>query len=450
LEDVIKTRVLVIDDSKDFCTLLTGTLDKNDCQVMCYNKTENVIKAITDFAPDVVLLAVEMSQRSGIQVLTEIKSAIPRMPVIMLNGGVNSKLIVDAMQKGAADYIPKTMDNEELVNAIRKISEVTLIKDTANKLKAGTANIIGESSSVKNLRSMINNVAVSDIPIFLKGESGTGKSMAAEAIHRCSKRKFKPFGTINCSSLPPTLLEAELFGYEKGSFTGAINAKKGKFEIADGGTIFLDEIGVLSMDLQVKILRIIQDKEFERIGGLNIIKIDVRIIAATNMNVELAIKEGRFREDLYYRLNVLPIFIPPLRERKTDIPPLAEHFLKLSSDKEHKNFNKLSSEVINLLTSYEWPGNIRELDNMIKRAVVLGKEPELKVTDFALPINSKNATTNNISEAPLTSLKDMEHEDLESALKGSSGNITKAAKKLGISRVTLYLRMKKHGISLKK
>jgi transcriptional regulator with PAS, ATPase and Fis domain len=303
---------------------------------------------------------------------------------------------------------------------------------------------------------MVSLVAQSDIPVFLRGDSGTGKSFIAERIHKYSKRKGRPFVTINCPAIASTLLESELFGHEKGSFTGAIKAKEGKFELANGGTVFLEDVGCLTMDLQAKLLRVIQNKEFERVGGLRTIKVDVRIIAATNQNIEQDLKEGRFREDLYYRLNVLPIYVPSLRERKQDIPSLADYFLKLSSKKENKKFKGLSSEVIKFLQSYDWPGNIRELDNAIERAVLLGKEPELKVSNFSMSEDSKKgaqyskkATIRAKGTQPLTSLKDMERSDLEVALRESSGNISHAAKILGISRVALYRRMKKHRIGLK-
>jgi transcriptional regulator with PAS, ATPase and Fis domain len=352
------------------------------------------------------------------------------------------------MQKGASDYIPKTVENNELVDKIRKLYEMTYAKKTSGKIRS-YSEIVGESNCIRNLIDVISTVAQSNMPVFLKGESGTGKSLIAETIHKYSKRKDGPFVTINCPATSPMLLESEFFGHEKGSFTGAINTKEGKFEIANGGTIFLDEIGTLSLDLQVKILRVIQNKEFERVGGLKTIKVDVRIIAATNQDIEQSVQEGKFREDLYYRLNVLPIFVPPLRNRKEDIPILAEHFLKQFAKSEGKKFNKLSNEVLTFLRSYDWPGNIRELDNIIGRAVVMGREPDLKISDFSSITEAKNKITKKIDEEPLTSLKDMEHTELVRALKDSSGNISRAAKILGISRVALYRRMKKYGIELK-
>ncbi|MFH1223564.1 MAG: sigma-54 dependent transcriptional regulator [Pseudomonadota bacterium] len=444
-------KVLIIDDSQDFCLVLSKVLEKNDCQVACYQESKNISEKISNFSPDVILLDVVMPNKSGIDVLAEIKKLNASIPVIMISNREDAKLIVGAMKAGASDYIPKTIDSQELVKKIQSVYNIGMMKETGDGLKT-YADIIGVSNSTKNLINMISTVSQSDAPVFLRGDSGTGKSMVAETIHKYSKRRNGPFVTINCPAIPSTLLETEFFGHEKGSFTGAIKNKEGKFEIATGGTVFLDEIGDLTIDLQVKILRIIQNKEFERVGGLKTLKTDVRIIAATNQNVEQAVKDGKFREDLYYRLNVLPIYIPSLKERKDDVPILAEHFLKLSSKREGKNFNKLSQEVINLLTAYDWPGNIRELENSIERAIILGKEPDIKAEDFSFTKNIKtNTDPNSIfsSEPQFTSLRDMEYSDLVSALKRSSGNISQTAKTLGISRDTLYRRMRKHGIGLK-
>jgi DNA-binding NtrC family response regulator len=374
----------------------------------------------------------------------------------MISNREDAKLIVAAMKAGASDYIPKTINNDELWEKVRRLSEIQQIKSTETELK-NFSNIIGNSESTKSMMRMIGKVAQTDAPVFLRGESGTGKSLIAETIHSHSNRKNRPFITINCPAIPATLLESEFFGHEKGSFTGAIKTKEGKFEIADGGTVFLDEIAELPMDLQVKMLRVIQNKEFERVGGLKTLKSDVRIIAATNKNVEKAVKDEAFREDLFYRLNVLPIYVPSLRERRDDIPLLIKYFFELHTKKEGKNFNPLSNDIINVLQKYPWPGNIRELENAVERAVILGKEPELRMNDFPDNLSQEalvqsNTTNNsNISKentGPL-SLKNMEYENLVDALKKSAGNISKAAKTLNVSRDTLYRKMKKHGIELK-
>jgi len=439
---------LIIDDDKDFCSLLNKLLEKKGCEVLCLNDTINVISKINNFNPDVILLDVVLPTKSGITILEEIKQTEISAPVLMISNRKDSKLIVAAMKAGASDYIPKTADNNELWEKIKKLSEIQQLKSTETELK-NFSNIIGDSESTKNMMKMISKVTQTDAPVFLRGESGTGKSLIAETIHSHSNRKKGPFLTINCPAIPANLLESEFFGHERGSFTGAIRTKEGKFEIANGGTVFLDEIADLPMDLQVKILRVIQNKEFERVGGLKTIKTDVRIIAATNKNVEKAVKEGLFREDLFYRLNVLPVYIPSLRDRKDDIPMLVKYFFDLHTKRESKKFNPLSKEIIEMLQRYPWPGNIRELENIVERAIILGKEPELKIHDFPENLNQKNFIEDRTyNDGPL-SLKDMEYKKMVDALKQCSGNISKAAKILDISRDTLYRRMKKHGIELK-
>ena len=430
--------------------------EKKGCTVSCLNDTTKIIEKIGNFNPDVILLDVVLPTKSGIEILEEIKDARISTPVLMISNREDSKLIVAAMKAGASDYIPKTADNDELWEKIKKLSEMQQMKSAEAELK-NFSNIIGDSESTKSMMKMISKVVHTDAPVFLRGESGTGKSLVAETIHAHSNRNNRPFITINCPSIPINLLESELFGHEKGSFTGAIKTKEGKFEIANGGTVFLDEIAELPMDLQVKILRVLQNKEFERVGGLKTIKTDVRIIAATNKNVEKAVKDGLFREDLFYRLNVLPIYIPSLRERKDDIPALIKHFFDLHSKKEGKKFNPISKDIIETLQRYPWPGNIRELENVVERAIILGKEPELRVHDFPEELSLKDFTDKNIyndgkdekvTEGPL-SLKDMEYQNIVDALTKASGNISMAATILKISRDTLYRRMKKHGIELK-
>jgi DNA-binding NtrC family response regulator len=454
-----------MDDDRDFCRLLSKIFEAKGCSTICMHEPAGLIDRLKQSSMDLVLLDVMLPLKSGIEVLTEIKTFDPNIPVVMISNRDDAKMVVSAMKAGAYDYIPKTLDPGDVWDKIKKLLELQDLKKTERKLKLDNP-IIGQSSATKNLVSMIGKVAQAEAPVFLRGESGTGKSLIAETIHKFSKRSQKPFVTINCPSIPSGLFESELFGHEKGSFTSAIRTKEGKFEIADQGTVFLDEIGDLPLDLQVKILRVIQNKEFERVGGLKTIKKDVRIIAATNKDIEKAVTEGKFREDLYYRLNVLPVYIPPLRERMDDIAILAEHFIEIYSQREKKNFDKLSGEVLDFILTYPWPGNIRELENVIERAVILSKGPEFKKEDFNLSSTNLNkdsgykdksssrmgdlfpSTTSNADSKP-RSLKDMEYNNMMDALSRTSGNISKAAQILGISRDTLYRRMKKHGVGLK-
>ena len=451
-------KIMVIDDDKDFCNLLTKMLEKKGAAVSCFFDSLSLAKNVTDVNPDVILLDVMLPDKSGIELLSTIRHIKEHTPIIMISNREDAKMVVSAMRAGASDYVPKTADNEELWEKIKKLNEMQLQREVEGKIQ-DTSSIIGQSYLVKNLLKMISQVTQSEAPVFLRGESGTGKSLIAEAIHNSSTRREAPFVTINCPAIPGTLLESELFGHEKGSFTGAIKTKEGKFEQANNGTIFLDEIGDLSVDLQVKILRVIQNKEFERVGGLKTIKTNARLIAATNSNVEKAVQEGKFREDLYYRLNVLPIYVPSLRERKDDIPVLVIHFLKLCSQKENKHFEPIAQDVLNALSEYSWPGNIRELENVVERAVILGKEPELKLADFSITkgyqqqqtlLTARDIIQTATTDAPApVSLRDIEYKNLMEALNKTSGNISKTAKLLGLSRDTLYRKMRKYGIGLK-
>jgi transcriptional regulator with PAS, ATPase and Fis domain len=303
---------------------------------------------------------------------------------------------------------------------------------------------------MKKLVREISKVANSEATVFLFGETGTGKGLVAEVIHGLSRRRNQRLISINCAAIPASLLESELFGHEKGAFTGAIRDKKGIFELADRGTIFLDEIGELAPELQVKLLRVLQGQEFERVGGTRPIKVDVRIIAATNRNLEEAIAEGRFREDLFYRLNVLPITVPPLRERKEDIPILLNHFIREFSEKAGKKFEKLAPDIEEYLSAYPWPGNIRELQNVIERAVVFGKEPRFMTSDFNVAPPRYTSTTAPVATSSVSSLKELELQLLMQALRQSGGNVSRAARTLGISRGTVYRRLERYEIGLKK
>ena len=454
-------RILAVDDDQDFCSLLAKKLEKKGALVSCLFDSLSITKKVIEMNPDIILLDVMLPDKSGIDILTDIRKTKHNTPVIMISNRDDSKMVVAAMKAGASDYIPKTASDEELWEKVKKLSEIQTQKDAVGKIQ-NTSSIVGQSYLVKNLLNLIDQVAQSEAPVFLRGESGTGKSLIAEAIHKTSPRKDGPFITINCPAIPGTLLESELFGHEKGSFTGAIKTKEGKFELADNGTVFLDEIGDLSVDLQVKILRVIQNKEFERVGGLKTIKTNARLIAATNSNVEKAVQEGRFREDLYYRLNVLPVYVPSLRERKDDIPVLVEYFLDICSKRENKKFEPIAQDVLTALNEYSWPGNIRELENVVERAVILGKEPKLNLIDFSINKSFNQQQTfltapqlnilspdNNVTNVSSVSLKDIEYRNLMEALNKTSGNISKTAKILGLSRDTLYRKMKKYGIGLK-
>lgn len=444
----MKHRILLVDDDPEFVALIGKYLRSKGFDVFAAGTAQECRNVMANVQPNVALIDVKLPDQSGVDLVGEIKAIDEATPVIMISAFGDPKLVVEAMQAGASDYIQKPIDHEELLNKLNVALELREEISIEKELGDNHA-IIGKSARTRQLLRQIGKVAKSDAPVLFRGESGTGKSLVAEIIHGHSPRKDKPFVTINCPAIPEHLLESELFGHEKGSFTGAVKEKIGKFELANGGTVFLDEIGYLPLELQVKILRVLQGHEFERVGGLRTIRVDVRIIAATNRNLEQAIHDGRFREDLFYRLNVLPLNIPPLRERREDIPLLVDHFLSYYSRKENKRFETISETILNRLVEYHWPGNIRELQNVIERAVVLGKGPILRLADFTINPAPSAATAPPQEMESITTLKDMEYKALVRALEQSGGNISKTARLLGVGRDTVYRRLRKHKIGLK-
>ncbi len=461
--------ILIIDDDRIFSLLISQKLKTASLEPELASSIFLAREKIHLKEPDLIILDVNLPDASGVEFVLEVKKKCAHVPIIMVSSSGDTHDVVRAMQNGASDYIKKPIDFGELFEKIDKLLELKKIR--LNQYQLGQQLqpqlLIGKSIQMRQLIRQISQVALSDATVLLRGESGTGKSLVAEVIHQFSKRKTHRFVDINCAAIPSTLLESELFGHEKGAFTGAIREKLGKFEIASEGTIFLDEIGDLPPELQVKLLRFLQGHEFERVGGLKTIKADVRVIAATNRDLEEAIVNSKFREDLFYRLNVLPIHIPPLRDRKEDIRLLLEHFLKIYSEKAHKKFEPLSPEVLEHLISYPWPGNIRELQNVIERAVVLAKEPCLDLSNFTSipfehnisnPKKEKEETTLKNWMKPfesfqvmknIKSVKEIEKDSLLRALSITHGNISKAAKQMGVSRGTLYRRLKKYEIGLK-
>lgn len=439
-------KILLIDDDPDFIKVLGARLTKKGFDLISAASAKEGMQKIESDYPDVVLLDVKLPDKSGVDMVSDIKKFNENISVIMVSGYGDVKFVVSAIKAGASDYIQKPVNSDDLCEKLSFLLEIKNEKMKENDLR-GFGLIIGQSQPIKHMIKEIVKVASSDAPILLRGESGTGKTILAKIIHDHSKRYDKPFVIINCPTIPENLLESELFGHEKGAFTGASSEKIGKFELAQNGTLFLDEIGDLSEDLQAKLLRVLQNHEFERVGGLNTIKINARIIAATNRNLEDSMERRLFREDLFYRLNVLPIFIPSLRERRDDIPLLAKHFLQYFSKREKKNFEPLSEKIFEKLKSYDWPGNVRELENAVERAVVLSKSSKLSQIDFVLG-KAKPEILLKTDEEKKMSIGTVQHDAIIKALKSSQGNISKAAKILGIGRDTFYRWMKRHGIDI--
>lgn len=449
----MKKKVLIADDEKNLRWVLNKSLMREGYKILEAEDGEEVFKILQKEEPDLILLDYKMPKMDGMMVLKKLKENDLKIPVIMITAHGSIESAVEAMRLGAIDYISKPFDIEELKLVIKRALKYdNLSKEVFNLRQElynfGDFTIIGRSKKMQEILEMVKKVASTSATVLILGESGTGKELIAKALHFLSDRRDKPYVKVNCAAIPENLLESELFGYEKGAFTGAISKKIGKFERADGGTIFLDEIGDMGLNLQAKLLRVLQEKELERLGGIDPIKIDVRIIAATNKNLEEMVRDGAFREDLYYRLKVVPIYVPPLRERKEDIPLLVDYFL----DKYSKEFGKvkpgISEDAMDIIKEYDWPGNIRELENTIERILILNSGNVISKEMLPYEIIGNKNLNSKFFKLPDEgiNLEDLEKNLILQALEKAEGNQTKAAKLLGISRYTLIYRMEKYGI----
>lgn len=431
---------------------LKKVLIKEGYEVLSAEDGEEALKVFRREEPDLVILDLKMPKMNGMEVLRNIKDTNPNIPVIMITAHGSTDLAVEAMKIGALDYISKPFDIEELRVIIRKALEYKKLSDEVNYLKGvlkeKTTKIIYKSKIMDDLLKLVHQVAPTEATVLILADSGTGKELIADLIHECSHKSAGPLIKINCGALPENLLESELFGYEKGAFTGAVSRKKGKFELSQGGTIFLDEIGEISEAMQVKLLRVLQEKEFQRLGGEETIKGDFRVIAATNKDLKEMVDNQEFREDLYYRLNVIPIYIPPLRERKEDIPLLIDYFIEIYSSQMGKPKMTISEKALNMMINYKWQGNIRELQNIIERCVILSLGSV--ITEEILPNDITNTVYNVDKDFVLPKdgilLEDVEKNLIIQALERSEFNQTKAAKLLGITRHTLIYRLEKYNI----
>ena len=446
-------RVLIADDDPASRRLLEVRLRPLECDVATAGNGEQALSVIRKDPPDLILLDLQMPKMGGIEVLQALRKEGIEVPTIVITAHGSIETAVEAMKEGAYDFITKPIDANHFDIVVRKAlereglkRELELFSEDADKRYHL---IIGKSEKMKEAVDTARKAAASRATVLLLGESGTGKEVFARAIHNWSERNNQPFVAINCVGLSKELLESELFGHEKGAFTGADQQKKGKIELANGGTVFLDEIGDVSQELQTKLLRFLQEREFDRVGGVRPVKVDVRIIAATNRDLEGAVKNGRFREDLYHRLNVIPIGLPPLRERSQDIEPLAQYFLRRYSIESKKSFVEITTDALAKLTAYPWPGNVRELANTIERAVVLGNGSVLTIKDLPGRIVA-SAGANSISPDNLSYREAMEARRREVVLKAlsqSNGNRTAAAKNLGLHEKYFLRLIKTLGIN---
>jgi len=449
-------KILVVDDEHLIRWSLEQNLKKQGYEVIMAGTGEDALQMVREHQPDLVLLDIQLPGISGIEVLEKVKDFDEDIIVIMLTAHGGLETAVNAMRLGAYDYVSKPFNLDELTIIIRKALENSDLKQEVVRLRTETKksapNIIGSSSQTKYLMEVLEKVARSEAStVLVQGESGTGKELVAKWIHYSSNRAEKPFIAINCAAVPATLLESELFGHEKGAFTDAKATKKGLFELADGGTVFLDEIGDMEMGMQAKLLRFLEDRSFRRIGGARVYTVDVRIISATNKDLQKSIEEKSFRNDLYYRLQVIPIFLTPLRERREDVIALAQHFVELYNKDFNKKVQGIAGMAERMLLDYSWPGNVRELKNVIERAIILGNDDTLLLEHLPLEIVSRAATP---GAAPMSAfrlppegidIEEVEKELIRQALEITEWNQSKAAKKLTLGIDAFRYRMKKFG-----
>lgn len=445
-------KILIADDEANMRWVLERALSKAGYEVETAEDGQLALERALAERPDLVLLDLKMPKLDGLSVLRRLKEHYPDLLIIMMTAHGSAATAIEAMKAGAHDYLMKPFDMEELLITVSKAFEVERLREQVDYLKGEVESngwqIVVNSEAMQKVRHLVERVALTPATVLIQGESGTGKELVANAIHALSPRVGGPFIRVNCAALTETLLETELFGHEKGAFTGALVRKMGRFELANGGTLFLDEIGELSFNVQAKLLRVLQERTFERVGGEKTIKVDVRIIAATNRDLLKEVQEGRFREDLFYRLSVFPISIPPLRERQEDIPDLADHFVK--KFRTYGQGKTLGPGVLTQLMAYEWPGNVRELENVIERMVIISSgtvigNDELPVFN-TLKKEEKGCTGAFELPPEGISLEELEKSFLKQALEQTAGNQSQAAKRLGLSRHALLYRLEKYGI----
>ncbi len=456
MKSVNKKTILLADDDDNLRRVLEFQLLEEGYQIQSAKDGVDALKMFNENDFDCVITDLRMPKLSGLELLEKIKVANSELPVIVITAFGEVETAVTAMKAGAFDYINKPFNRDEILLTIKRAVNFSETKNENRQLRElvdkqfRLDNVIGDSPQIRKVMDLVGRVSRSDATVLISGESGTGKELIAKGIHFSGKRAKKPFIPINCAAIPESLIEAELFGYKKGSFTGAISDTKGKFEAADGGTLFLDEISAMPLPLQPRLLRVLQEQEIVRVGENTIRKVDVRIIAATNQNLEKMVEDGSFREDLYFRLAVIPVNLPQLRVRREDIPLLINHFFKISKEKHGFENLKIEREIFNALSNYSFPGNIRELENLVERMVVLSDGKSLTIANIPDYINKPSQTFGNVKfELPTESisLDDVEREIIRYALDMHDNNQTQTAKYLGITRSALIYRMQKSGLN---
>ena len=450
-----KNTILIVDDDPAHRTMLKTLLTGWGYGIHEADDGSTAVERVNERAYDLILMDIRMIRMSGLEALNEIKAINPAIPVIIMTAYSSVESAVETLKNGAYDYLTKPLDFDELRLTMLRAMDHIQLKEENRLLREILGNhfdrqhIIGRSPVMIRLLETVAQVAPSEATVLITGESGTGKEMIAGAIHHNSPRKTRPFIKINCAAITETLLESELFGHEKGAFTGAYRRKEGKFRLAHGGSIFLDEISEMSLSMQVKLLRVLQEREITRVGGEEVIQVDVRIIAATNKDLIKEIEIGKFREDLYYRLNVVTLKMPGLRERKEDIPLLAQHFLKIFSEKNSKQMKGFTPQAMDRLLKYDWPGNVRELMNAVERGVVLSRSDYIKEEDLPLIMGDEDPQRREPWKDVVPSgfpLEEVEKATILNMLESTGGNKSEAARRLGITRKTLHKKLKKYGV----
>ncbi|CAK7069161.1 MAG: Regulatory protein AtoC [Desulfovibrio sp.] len=454
-----QTHILLIDDEKNYLLVLETLLSDAGYSITSLNDPESALAFLEDSEVDVVVTDMKMPKISGREVLEHVRKNYPHIPVLIMTAFGSIESAVEVMKFGAFDYITKPFSNDELLLSLQNAAELSrahrrykLLHENLEE-RYGLHQIIGRSKGIRSVLSMVDRAAPSKSSVLITGESGTGKELVARAIHFASPRKDGPFVSVNCMALNPGVLESELFGHEKGSFTGAVAMRRGRFEVADGGTLFLDEIGELSHDMQVKLLRVLQERKFERVGGSEEIEVDIRVVTATNKDLQAEVEAGNFREDLYYRLNVVHLTLPPLRERREDIPLLVGHFLEKMVHENGLPPKVFTPEALDFLCGYEWPGNIRQLENMVERCMVMAPSDAIEVQDLPPEIRDeetqlKSAVDLLPVELNLADTMDkLEAALVRRALARADFVQVKAAESLGISKSLLQYKLRKYGIT---
>jgi DNA-binding NtrC family response regulator len=446
-----RASILIVDDEELMRDACRQVLAPEGFALKEASSGDGVLETIRHESFDLVILDLKMPGMDGMEILRRLHEESPDTAAIVITGYPSVESAVEAMKLGAADFLPKPFTPDVLrltvrrtLREVRMLRENLLLRSQLEECQGGRYELVGQSEPMRQIHELVRRVAPTDSTVLITGESGTGKELIARAIRDNSPRADRPFVTVDCGSLVGALFESELFGHVKGSFTGATGLKHGRFELADGGTIFFDEIANVSPDIQAKLLRLIQEREFTRVGATQVISVDVRILAATSRNLPDEIREGRFREDLFYRLCVVPVVLPPLRQRREDIPPLAEHFLRKHGDCRRERVRGFTQEAMEVLQKHDWPGNVRELENAIERAIVLAQGDMIGLADLLYygPLTKPDA-----AGAGPTSLTVIEKEHIAKVLRRHGGNRTAAAKALGIDRKTLWRKMREYGLT---